>query len=135
MKKIFVLLALVLALAVGKVNAQKQFHYQYFDTLTNAVALTYTVDPSFLGDNVWDASFTIQADSISGGTAGIAYIQVSNWTTGNYWHTISSTTINGVQTLALVEDELRFKRMRFYVTGGGTQSTFVRIAVNAVKKL
>jgi hypothetical protein len=135
MKKILVLLALVLTFAFNSVSAQKNFHYEYFDTLDNAVALTYTIDPSFLGDNVWDVSFTLQADSVSGGTAGLAYIQVSNWATGNYWHTISTTTINGVQTLALVEDEIRFKRMRLYVTGGGTQRTFVRLGVNGVRKL
>lgn len=135
MKKILVLLALVLTFALGSVNAQKQFHYQYFDTLDNAVALTYNIDQEVLGDNVWDVSYTIQADSVSGSTAGVAYFQVSNWKTGNYWHTLSTTTINGVQTLALVEDELRFKRARLYVTGAGTQRTYVRFAINAVKKL
>jgi len=135
MKKIFVLLALVLTFAFNSVSAQKNFHYEYFDTLDNAVAITYTIDPSVLGDNVWDVSYTIQADSVSGSTAGVAYFQVSNWRTGSYWHTLSSTTINGVQTLALVEDELRFKRARLYVTGGDTQRTFVRFAINGVKKL
>jgi len=135
MKKIIVFIALVLTVALSSVNAQKNFHYEYFDTLDNAVAITYTIDPSFLGDNVWDLSYTIQADSVSGGTAGIAYVQVSNWAEGNYWHTLSTTTINGVQTLALLEDEIRFKRMRVYVTGGGTQRTYFRFAINAVRKL
>ncbi len=135
MKKNFVLLALGLILALTSVSAQKNFHYEYFDTLDNAVAITYTIDPSFLGDNVWDISTSLQCDSISGGTAGIAYFQVSDWTTGSYWHTLFQTTINGVQTLAFTEDELRAKRCRLYVTGGGTQRTFVRFAINGVKKL
>lgn len=134
MKKIFLMTVIGLLLAVSNLKAQNSFQYQYFDTLDNAVALTYTIDPSWLGDKTWDVSYTIQADSVSGGTAGLAYLQVSNWTTGSYWHTLSTTTINGVQTLALTEDEIRFKRMRLYVTGGGTQRTFVRFAIVGVRK-
>jgi len=133
MKKIFLFLSIALVFAVPSVKAQS-WNYQYFDTLDNSAALTYTIDPSWLGKSVWDISTTLQADSVSGGTAGVAYFQVSNHDTGNYWITLFSTTINGVQTLAFTEDELRARRARLYVTGGGTQRTFVRFAINAVKK-
>jgi hypothetical protein len=78
-------------------------------------------------------SITLQADSVSGSTAGVMYFQVSNMAAGSYWVTVSSTTINGVQTTALVEDILYCKRARLYFTGGGTQKTYVRFGIHAVK--
>jgi hypothetical protein len=52
---------------------------------------------------------------------------------GDYWVTLSSTTINGVKTTATVEDILYYRRVRLYFTGGGTQKTYVRFGIHMVK--
>lgn len=137
MKKllVFIGLAFVLALSTARpALAQNSFQYEYYDTLDNATAIYYYIDNAGMVSNDYYISTTLQADSVSGSTAGVAYFQISNHATGNYWITLFQTTINGVQTVAYTEDILSARRARLYVTGGGTQRTYVRFAIHAVKR-
>lgn len=132
MKKIIFLFVLVIGIAVAA-NAQPYFNLSKYDSISNSTAPTTELTFPGISSGMYSYSITLQADSISGSTAGVMYFQVSNMSTGNYWKTVSSTTINGVQTTALLEDTLCARRARFYFTGGGTQKTYLRYGIHGVR--
>jgi hypothetical protein len=135
MKKLFLTITIALGLFFSQKSiAQDYFNYEFIDTVSNSTAVSYVIDFKDLAKYNYEICTTLQADSLSGGTAGVAYVQVSNHDTESLWQTLYSTTINGVQTLALTEDIVYARRIRLYVTGGGTQSTKITWAIKGVRK-
>lgn len=132
MKKIILVIVSALFFAFIA-NAQPYFNLSKYDSISNSTAPTTELTFPGISSGMYSYSITLQADSISGSTAGVMYFQVSNMPSGNYWKTVSSTTINGVQTTALLEDTLCARRARFYFTGGGTQKTYLRYGIHAVR--
>lgn len=132
MKKLFIIISIVLGFAMTA-NAQS-FSYQRYDSLVNADTISFVINPAGLKTGDYYYSTSLQADSISGSTAGTCWFQVSNWTTGDYWHSVDTVTINGVQTLDFSTGVLQAARARFYMISTGSQKTYVRFAIHAVKR-
>lgn len=132
MKKLVFLFALMFA--VISVNAQRDFVFTHSDTLTNADTLSYVIDINDLKKADFYYSNFFQADSISGGTAGTAYFQVSNHSSGDYWYNLDTITINGVQTKDWGTGTLQALRARWYIITSGTAVTVVRFSTRGVPK-
>jgi len=132
MKKLFLIIAVLLAGLT--VHAQNAFTVTHSETLTDADTITYVLDFKDLSKADYYISSHIQADSVSGSTAATAYLQVSNQSSGNYWYSLDTVTVNGVQTIDFHEDEVRAVRVRMYVLSTGTQSTTFRWGLHAVPK-
>lgn len=133
-KSFFTALLAMIVMAFA-VPASAQYYGYIQDTVTNSTAITLypggttsagaasaAAAKSLLVNGNLD--IIIYADSLSGSTAGTAYIEVANVANPNLWYPVQSYTVNGVQTTAHFEDtDFSNSKWRLRVTGGGTQST------------
>lgn len=132
MKKVIFLFA-ILAAALT-VKAQQPFTVSHNDTLSDADTVSYVVDFNALKKADYDISSHLQCDSVSGATAATAWLQYSNQASGNYWYSVDTVTIDGVQTLDWHEDILNAVRVRLYILSTGTQSTLFYWGLHAVPR-
>lgn len=131
MKRLIILM-LFACFAFVSAEAQSRLEIKAFDldTLTNAGTVDFDFPYSILTQEGYKYSWQIQADSLSGSTGATAYLQQSNDKTGSLWTTISgkTVTINGVQTLSILEGDFYGIRQRLRVIGTGTQSTKLKVS-------
>lgn len=138
MKRILIFLGLVLGFVVGISNvAEAQVRPLYTlgpDTLTNTDTVYLTV-PRTLVDRggVFDISYQIEAEQLSGTTNITAFEQVSNQYTGGNWISTGDTVdVDGTANVLLNDKGFQHSRHRLMLIGTGTQSTkldtWIRIA-------
>jgi len=128
------ILILILFLAAFAAKAQNAFTVTHYDSLVDADTVTYVLDFDALKESDFYISSHIQADSSTGSTAATAYLQFSNQTSGDYWYSAATVTIDGVQTVDYTEDTLNANRLRLYVLSTGTQKTYLRWGLHAVPR-
>lgn len=141
MKKIFAILVFLLTLAFVNVNAQvldNEVYYSYsftVDTCTNAETINFTFPHAIEG--LYYYEWQLVADSLSGSTAGTAYLKEGAGESTDYSNLTGKTiTVNGVQTSEVLQGTVYGTRQRLAITSSGTQSTkyTVHVTFKAVNK-
>ena len=103
--------------------------YYVIDTVSNSTGVT--IDYPYTIPAGWQWSVQTVADSLSGSTAGTMTLLSSNSVNGTVYETISSgtNTINGLQTLKTWSATTAWSgsKLRVTASGGGTQSTKIRV--------
>lgn len=138
MRTFFLLIALFFS--VGMVSAQNTrvdgnantAVRMYLDTLTNAdtVINTCNLDLNY----PYNYHVNVVADSLSGSTAGTFKVEHRLYG-GNVWKTLSTTTIDGVQTTpAAITGNVPCGALRFTTITSGTQSLKVDCEVALIRK-
>lgn len=134
MKKNFIALSLLFALALlaAPAQAQRVFDFYKTDTITNQDTITVLTTQNGGPSNIdvpYYYSVNILSDSLSGATGGTVYLQVSNDRAGTVWYNAQTLTLNGAtQQTALYEGILYARRMRVYIISpSGSQSTKVQV--------
>lgn len=125
MKTRSVLFSFILILSVmsfGVIAAQSSTIQEKFsvDTLVDAETITFAPTTKFT--QAGDYGLYIVADSLTGSTDAIAYLDVAAYGTDD-WVPIQSFTIDGVQTVITKESKLYANKIRLRVVGSGTQTT------------
>lgn len=121
-----ILFSLLLCIVAFSASAQRYFDLIKADTLTNQDTLIFTTSPVLI-DVPYYYSIHVACDSLSGATAGTAYLQVCNDRTGTNWYSVQSLTIDGTLSEALWEGILYARRVRLYfITPSGTRSVQAR---------
>ncbi len=134
MKKLFSVLV-ILTMYIGAATAQN-FVMHKADSLVNGDTISYIFDARSLKDARYSATLTLTADSVSGSNrTANAYLQVTNSTANDDWHTIRTIVItsSGVQKKSVTTDTIAASRFRVYMISGGTQKTTVKYGVHATK--
>lgn len=147
--KIFLIVAL-LAFVAGLQNANAQAAsfetntstiktYYVIDTVSNSTGVTITYPYTIPAG--WGYSIECVADSLSGSTAGTFTVLTTSGVTTKVYKAITSgtATINGTQTIAIWESTSTVPAwpgtgIRVTASGGGTQSTKIRVWIT-LKKL
>jgi hypothetical protein len=135
-------LVVILLAAIGfmAANAQnRDFYYQVFDldTVTNAGTVTFVFDKATALEGLYEYSWQVEADSLSGSTAAVAYLEESNDYLGTTYTPVSekTVTIDGPgNSDGILTGTMYGTRQRLRVVGTGTQSTKVYVAVVYKKK-
>lgn len=141
--KFFLILCLGLFLS-AQVNAQAASWeisnsqiktYYVIDTVSNSTGVTITY-PEVI-PNGWSYSVQCVADSLSGSTAGTLTLLSSASVNGTVYEAITSgtATIDGVQTLKTWSSATAWpgSKLRITASGGGTQSTKIRVWITLKK--
>lgn len=123
-----------------EVNTSTMKTYYVIDTVSNSTGVTVTY-PAIVPAG-WGYIIEVVADSLSGSTAGTITVLTSAGTTSSKVYkaiTSGTATIDGAQTIALFEppaDKPSWPGTAIRVTasGGGTQSTKIRVWIT-LKKL
>jgi len=103
----------------------------YLDTLTNADTVTNTcLDLTY----PYNYHVNVVADSLSGSTTGTFKVEHRLYG-GNVWKTLSTVTIDGVQTTpAAITGNVPCGALRFTTITSGTQSLKVDCEVGIIRK-
>lgn len=96
------------------------------DTLTDDGTLTFSA--GHLIPDVYDLSWQVEVDSLSGTPAGTIYLEGSNCSSCSDWSAYASYTIlaTSAQDTTFVVTNFPYYRARVRVAGSGTQSQLVR---------
>ena len=119
---LFLCLAFVVNLAEAQI-LRKSFEVYSLSqgTLTNAGTLTF--EAGYLIPDVYDLSWQVEVDSVSGTPAGTIYLEGSNCSSCTYAsYTILATS---AQDTTFVVANFPYYRARVRVVGSGTQSQLV----------
>lgn len=129
MKKLLLFLSMLFLLNVlqGQVLRKSLEIYSLTqDTLTDAGTLTF--GSGYLIPSLYDLSWQIEIDSLSGTPAGTIYLEGSNCSDCSDWSSYATYTITATsaQDTTFVAERFPFYRARVRVAGSGTQSQLVR---------
>lgn len=118
------------ATPVYETNTSTHKVYYCLDTVSNSTAVTFSYPYTIPAG--WQYSIQVVADSLSGSTAGTIYLkETSSVGSSAVYSTVSSgtQTVDGLQTIKTFTQTTQFtgSKLQVYVTGGGTQSTKVRV--------
>lgn len=122
---VFFLLAF-LSLQAQSLNRSFYAYTLTTDTLTDDTTLTF--GSGYLITDLYDLSWQVELDSISGTPAGTVYLEGSNCSACDDWSAYSSFSITATsaQDTTFVVTSFPFLRARVRIAGTGTQSQEVR---------
>lgn len=129
MKKIALLLMFSITLAASSQGQVLRKSFEVYSltqaTLTNAATLTF--EAGYLISGLYDLSWQVEIDSVSGTPAGTVYLEGSNCSACSDWSPYASYTIlaTSAQDTTFQVPSFPFYRARVRIAGSGTQSQTV----------
>ena len=138
----YVFLSILLAISLSA-SAQTTTGYLGPDTITAGQSATlYPVGTSWATnlqdlDKVVGLEVVVQVDSLSGATAGTAYVQYCYDDDCTITYNAATGTVNGVTTTLRTEDEIfNARKWRVVVTNtGATQSNKVQVVYSIKRRI